>query len=217
MSENRLFSRLAESLLKETQKLFSEKLDLFFFKPDQKYDNEQLEKDTYAIIKYLSQKINKQYIKIIFIIDELDKMNKYSPETQSAFRSLFMDKCSLNLGVVASASYIEEKTGEGSPWYNFFLVEQILPFSENDAIELITKPAKRQFIYDAEAIKKIVDYSKGNPHLIQKYCERVVVKKMLESKKSNRILNILKSIFIKERKRITIEDIENIQLKIQNK
>lgn len=172
-TEEKLFHFFARELLKDVEKYFTVPFDLIFYENNLDYSSQDLEFDLQDIIRHLS-KNNSRQIRLIFIVDELDIMNGYSDHIKSSFRSLFTDENSENLKVIASATRIKELTSEGSPWSNFFIEEEMRPFTEKEAQRLIEEPVHGLFTYTKEAIVKIISYTEKKPNNIQDFCRKLV-------------------------------------------
>lgn len=195
-TEKTVFHIFARELLKDVKKYFVAPLDLNFSESKQDYSSQDLTFDLQDIIRHLSENKTRQ-IRLIFIVDELDKMNDYPDHIKSSFRSLFTDENSENLKVIASATHIKELTSEGSPWCNFFIEEQMRPFTEKEAQRLIEEPVQGIFTYTKEAIVKIISRTEKKPNLIQDFCRKLVDRA-----------------WEKGRDVITLEDVEAIYQKI---
>jgi len=84
------------------------------------YDHSDLANQVRQVIRTLSES-NSRSIRLILLVDGIDKVNTYAPRTAQRVRSLFMAGFSENLVMVASAVKIDKQwEQEGSPWYNFF-------------------------------------------------------------------------------------------------
>lgn len=204
VSEQELFSVLARSLIKEitNQELLSRSLDLeVYSKANQEYLVEDLILDVAKIIKQINLRFDGSKAPIlVFMIDEIDIMNKFDESTKSNLRSIFQDPSAENLKIIATASHIEEWSGPTSDWTNFFSEHELGPFSDEDARKLIEKPVAGLFNYEEEAIEKIMAYTNNQPFTIQRYCEFIITRAYAEKKK-----------------KIIVEDVEYVHHDISRK
>jgi hypothetical protein len=65
---------------------------------------------------------------LVLLVDGIDELNSYAPQTTQRVRSLFMAGLEGNLVMVATAVEIDRHwEQEGSPWYNFFEEIELRP------------------------------------------------------------------------------------------
>ena len=133
----------------------------------------------------LGRRVAPKELKLVLLLDEADQMNGYDRQTHQRFRSLFMDTFAENLAAVMAGTEIKKKwEGLTSPWYNFFMDLALGPLTEKEAAELIRRPVKGLYTYEAEAVRRVLVYSEMRPYLIQKYCA-LSVDRILDQKCRN--------------------------------
>jgi len=142
----------------------------------QKYGHRELANDLRSVINILQSRLpaNKK-VRLVFLIDEVDALNRYSERTNQRLRAIFMKSFSENLVAVLTGSNIrKEWESESSPWYNFFEQAPMPALSRDEALQLIHAPVKGFFKFAPEAADKIWEASQGRPFVIQKFCVRLV-------------------------------------------
>ncbi len=114
-------------------------------------------------------------VRLVFLLDEVDELNRYSERTNQRLRSIFMKSFSENLVAVLTGSNIRKQwESESSPWYNFFEQIAMPALSRAEALQLIHEPVRGFFKFTPEAAERIWQLSEGRPFLIQKFCVRLV-------------------------------------------
>jgi tetratricopeptide (TPR) repeat protein len=114
-------------------------------------------------------------VRLVFLIDEVDELNRYSERTNQRLRAIFMKTFSEQLVAVLTGSNIrKEWESESSPWYNFFEQVPMPMLAREEALRLIHDPVKGFFKFEAAAAEKIWEASQGKPFVIQKFCVRLV-------------------------------------------
>lgn len=114
-------------------------------------------------------------IRLVFLIDEVDELNRYSEPTNQRLRAIFMKSFSENLVAVLTGSNIrKEWESESSPWYNFFEQVPMPALARDEAMQLIHAPVKGFYKYEPAAAERIWEVSQGKPFVIQKFCVRLV-------------------------------------------
>jgi tetratricopeptide (TPR) repeat protein len=148
----------------------------------QKYSHREFAHDLRNVIHTLQNNLAKQSrssankkIRLVFLIDEVDELNRYSERTNQRLRAIFMKSFSENLVAVLTGSNIrKEWESESSPWYNFFEQIPMPMLTREEAMQLIHAPVKGFFKFESEAASKIWETSQGKPFVIQKFCVRLV-------------------------------------------
>ena len=118
-----------------------------------------------------------------------------------------MEVSSESLKIIATAAKIEKWTGEGSPWENFLIERNLKPFSFQDAKELIEKPVQGIINYSNEAVKKIFEYTHGNPYFLQKFCG-ILIDEAFRKDEVNIKLQDVERIYPKFQKELVKDDLE---------
>jgi tetratricopeptide (TPR) repeat protein len=142
----------------------------------QQYSHREFANNLRNVINILQSRLgaNKK-VRLVFLIDEVDELNRYSERTNQRLRAIFMKSFSENLVAVLTGSNIrKEWESESSPWYNFFEQVPMPALSQNEALQLIHAPVKGFFKFAPEAAGKIWEVSQGRPFVIQKFCVRLI-------------------------------------------
>ena len=138
--------------------------------------------------------------KLVLLLDEVDVMNDFSEQTNQQLRSVFMKGFAKHLVAVMAGIHINTTwKSRGSPWYNFFEQLELRPFSHEQAVLLITSPVKGVYQYSKEAAELIIEFSKGKPYLIQKFC-----------------VNLIAHVLNENRRKITPKDVQYVFKEIKN-
>jgi ligand-binding sensor domain-containing protein len=147
------------------------------------YDSLDLADDLDAIVEALQEAIG-QPPRIVLLLDEADKMNRYDPHTQEALRGLLMTPVGKHVELVWSGQAMNREWHlESSPWYNLFKQELRLGgLAEEAATRLIQKPVRRVFTYEDEAVRCILELTDQEPYPIQRLCS-FCVRRLLREKR----------------------------------
>ncbi len=114
-------------------------------------------------------------VRLVFLVDEVDELNRYSERTNQRLRAIFMKTFSETLVAVLTGSNIrKEWESESSPWYNFFEQVPMPELTRDEAMALMQRPVKGFFKFEPEAAERIWQMSNGRPFVIQKFCVRLV-------------------------------------------
>jgi AAA+ ATPase superfamily predicted ATPase len=145
------------------------------FAPDREhYEGRDFSHDLQLILAELQARTERR-VKLVLLIDEVDVLNQYSERTNQLLRSIFMKTFAEHLATVMCGVGLKRAwTSDGSPWYNFFELIQLTPFSREDAEALIRTPVAGVFRYEPQAVELILEYSAMKPYLIQKFCIQAV-------------------------------------------
>jgi len=123
VSEDLLFATVADEVM--SQLAFAPPTKVSRFGVD--YGHRDLASDFRGVIRALSGSSPKQ-ARLVLLVDGIDELNHYHPQTTQRVRSLFMASLAENLVMVGSAVEIDKHwEQEGSPWYNFFEEIELLP------------------------------------------------------------------------------------------
>ncbi|MCG3118960.1 MAG: hypothetical protein ALAOOOJD_01256 [bacterium] len=142
----------------------------------QKYSHREFANDLRRVITILQSRsaVHKK-VRLVFLIDEVDELNRYSERTNQWLRAIFMKSFSENLVAVLTGSNIrKEWESESSPWYNFFEQVPMPGLSREETMQLIHAPVKGFFKFAPVAASRIWEISQGRPFVIQKFCVRLV-------------------------------------------
>ena len=114
--EHLLFATIADAVLGQLSFAPPSKVSRF----GSDYDHRDLARDLRGVIHTLG-KSGLRPARLVLLVDAIDELNHYNPQTTQRVRSLFMASLAENLVMVASAVEIDKHwEQEGSPWYNFF-------------------------------------------------------------------------------------------------
>ncbi len=145
------------------------------------YGPRELANDLRTVINKLQEQLardnreNGKKVRLVFLIDEVDELNRYSERTNQRLRAIFMKTFSENLVAVMTGSNLRKQwESESSPWYNFFEQVPMPTLTREEAMQLIHDPVKGFFKFEATAAEKIWEASQGKPFVIQKFCVRLV-------------------------------------------
>ncbi|MCI0696774.1 hypothetical protein L0337_32810 [candidate division KSB1 bacterium] len=142
------------------------------------YGHREFANDLRSIISILQTQLppeSGKKIRLVFLIDEVDELNRYSERTNQRLRAIFMKAFSENLVAVLTGSNIrKEWESESSPWYNFFEQVPMPALAHDEAMQLIHAPVKGFYKYEPAAAERIWEVSQGKPFVIQKFCVRLV-------------------------------------------
>jgi tetratricopeptide (TPR) repeat protein len=142
------------------------------------YGHREFANDLQSIITILQTQLPQasgKKIRLVFLIDEVDELNRYSERTNQRLRAIFMKSFSENLAAVLTGSNIrKEWESESSPWYNFFEQVPMPALTRDEAMQLIYAPVKGFYKYEPQAAERIWEVSQGKPFVIQKFCVRLV-------------------------------------------
>ncbi|MDZ7291325.1 MAG: ATP-binding protein [candidate division KSB1 bacterium] len=140
-----------------------------------KYGHREFANDLRRVIDRLQARAPEKKVRLVFLMDEVDELNRYSERTNQQLRAIFMKSFSENLAAVLTGSTIRKKwESESSPWYNFFEQIPMPALTRDEAMQLIHAPVKGFFKYAPEAANRIWEISEGKPFVIQKFCVRLV-------------------------------------------
>jgi tetratricopeptide (TPR) repeat protein len=142
------------------------------------YGHREFANDLRSLINILQTQLppeSGKKIRLVFLIDEVDELNRYSERTNQRLRAIFMKSFSENLVAVLTGSNIrKEWESESSPWYNFFEQVPMPALARDEAMQLIHAPVKGFYKYEPAAAERIWEVSQGKPFVIQKFCVRLV-------------------------------------------
>lgn len=187
--EARFFGSMMEDILESLDSLNPRSLDLQITGADiNSYSARDFSKDIRRILQHLREG-SKKPIKMVLLIDEVDELNSYGEKTNQRLRSIFMKTFAEDLVAVMSGSYIRRHwESEGSPWYNFFEVIEVMAIDREEAKALIQQPVSGIFSYDDAAIEKILEDSQLVPYRIQKFCVSVI-NRIIEARRQKVVLD----------------------------
>ncbi|MFQ5708787.1 MAG: ATP-binding protein [bacterium] len=192
--EELFFATLMEEILEACRSQLNGAAPLHLDAKNAPYSARDFSRDLKKLLQTLKQQSEKK-LKLVLLMDEVDELNKYSPQVNQKLRSVFMKSFAENLVAVMSGAYISKDwESEGSPWYNFFEEIEVPPLPKEDAVTLIRKPVAGIFSYEEAAIEKIIEYSECKPYIIQRFC-----------------INSINRIIEAKRRKVTVADVEAVR------
>jgi len=194
VEEQKFFLHLMQDIAEKCRPLLNQELELRFDNIEKEYTPRDFGVDIQKILAGLKPR-TKRTLRLVLLIDEVDQLNSYSEKANQKLRSIFMKSYAEDLVAIMSGSYIRTHwESEGSPWYNFFEQIEVSGINEEQARELINKPVRGIFTYDAAAIERILHYGEGVPYRIQRLCVNAIGR-LIEERRTN----------------VTVEDIEIVK------
>lgn len=137
------------------------------------YDFYDFQKDISLALSVLTRYSSEKASKIIFLIDDIDELNKYNTHTSSKFRRLFQEDS--RIGLVMAGGEIERHFyGHTSPWYNQFVNLKLGPLDRKSAQDLIIQPLQGRYDFAPEAVHLVLSESQLKPMAIQSICYHAV-------------------------------------------
>jgi len=79
-----------------------------------------------------------------------------------------MGDCGEYLRLVMAGVTIQTIATHTSPWFNLFIMVELLPFSETEARELVVSPVAGHYTYQLEALQLLLQASDLKPQEIQR-------------------------------------------------
>ncbi len=205
LSEDDFFGALIDEALKSTPISVKETLPpLVRRTSSQPYKGLHLLQDLEMIIPAWNKKAAKP-VQLVFLLDEGERLNEFSEETQMRLRGL-LQKPLINQHVrlVWSGVGIDRTWySDTSPWFNLFKDEfHVDSLRPEDARRLILEPVAGVYDYEQEAVAKIQELSLNKPYLIQRLCSNCIYH--VQERGMNR-------------GRITLQDVEAVWADIQKR
>jgi ligand-binding sensor domain-containing protein len=133
-------------------------------------------RDLKAIAEVLDARAKKP-VKIVFLLDEIDRLDFYRPRIKLDLRNLFYARPDLNEWVrtVMSGFRLDITASQGgSPPFNYLLPLTMPPFTNEEARRLIVTPVRGFYAYEPEVVQRIIELSAGRPFVIQTVCWRLI-------------------------------------------
>jgi hypothetical protein len=164
-----------ETLQRAAAEITPQLTDLrYYTKLDNNYTDRDFNRDLNRITEVLEE-YGEQYdpnkqLRLILLIDEMDVMGSYDRLIQQQLRRIFMREFAATLGaVVAGIQISKEWDRVESPWFNLFNEFALIPFTREQAIELLVEPVRGYYQYDQAALEFIIDHANGRPYKLQQY------------------------------------------------
>lgn len=186
------FHRIMQALISKIELIWLKpKFSLHFTeKKMQHYDEIDFEDDIETVVNFLKINHHPESV-IVMCLDEIDATKKFNSNIHQSLRSVFQTHRGKIRMVAAGIGMIKSDWDlDTSPWYNFFEYREVLPFSNDKAERLITKPVKGFYAYRRNAIEFIVQKTEGKPHVIQMICKRAITKILDEKRRTVKFQDI---------------------------
>ena len=114
-------------------------------------------------------------VRLILLMDEMDTLSRFNHLIQQQLRRIFMRDFAATLGaVVAGIEISKEWERVESPWFNLFNEIAMMPFTREEAIQLLTEPVRGYYMFEPDALEFIVEHSDGRPYRLQQYALEAV-------------------------------------------
>jgi hypothetical protein len=114
---------------------------------------------------------------LVFLLDEGDRLNRFSEATQMQLRGLLQDAfINQHVRLVWCGVSIDRAwQSDTSPWFNLFKAEfHIDSLKPEEARRLILEPVAGVYEYEAEAVTRIQELSLNKPYPIQSLCSNLI-------------------------------------------
>lgn len=127
------------------------------------------------------RKLAKEEKRIVFILDEMDKLIAFDKDRDYALMRIFRNLSQKGLCQFIFAGFKElyhTKRDIDNPLYNFYEEIRLLPLGKEPALDLITKPMESigvEYQHDIDR-ELILEYTTGHPNLIQFFCKHLIEK-----------------------------------------
>lgn len=143
------------------------------------YTDREFGRDLRALVRWLEDYSDRfqdgKHPRLILLLDEVDTLTRFDHIYQQQLRRIFMRDFASTLGaVVAGIEISKDWDRVESPWYNMFNEIAIMPFSRQQAIELLVEPVRGYYIFEPDAIEFVIENSEGRPYRIQQYALEAV-------------------------------------------
>ncbi|MFM9950125.1 MAG: GAF domain-containing protein [Saprospiraceae bacterium] len=135
------------------------------------YDFFEFRDDLDEVLYRLEERDPGKELRIVLLIDEVDKFKDYSSKTMLAkFRSLFQAEARIKTIMAGVGIKRRLEDDVTSPWYNQLILVKLSQMDEESARKLITDPIQSLYSYAPEAVEKILEQSERKPLAIQTIC-----------------------------------------------
>ncbi len=162
---------LAEQFSFETLPLIYER------KPLHEYTASDSERDLKEIIAQLQQELAGFQIRLVWLIDEADKLLGQSPTIQTQLKALACSQLlspNLVLVLVGMNHPLGLSQNGVDAFYSSFHSVQLTSLLPDEAWNLVVEPVQGAFSYDEDAVEKIVQESNYEPYWIQLLCREAL-------------------------------------------
>ena len=172
--EDQLFEKLLTETKNQAAKYLSAlDFDYILKKEDNNFYRFQFTID--YILKELEEKeIEGRQIRLIFMLDECDVLNKLELGAKLKIRSIFTQRYAQNVSAILTGVSIDLDAKKTSPWWNTFKIKLMIPFTNEEVQTLIKEPAGKIYRFKDEAIDEILNWSERSPYLVQLLCDEAV-------------------------------------------
>jgi hypothetical protein len=148
---------------------------LLLDKKADKYHSIEAQQDLEEIITYLQTSIVTAELRIVLLLDEMDRFDTYHTDTHEQFRALLQTEPE-KLKVVATGVTISRNVRvRTSPWYNVFGPEiELRGLEPDEASSLVTDQVADAYTWEKAATDQVLLLSHCKPHDLQKLCLEAV-------------------------------------------
>lgn len=131
-------------------------------------------------------------VRLILLMDEMDTLSRFNHLIQQQLRRIFMRDFAATLGaVVAGIEISKEWERVESPWFNLFNEIAMLPFTRDEAIQLLTEPVRGYYMFEPDALEFIVEHSDGRPYRLQQYALEAVNQMLYQKRRLITLADVL--------------------------
>ena len=148
---------------------------LRYYRPEYAhYTDREFIRDLRDVIKALSTYGEEthpgKHLRLILLMDEMDVFNAYDRLIQQRLRRIFMRDFAATMGAVIAGIRISKDWGRiESPWFNLFNEIEVMPFTREQGIELLTESVRGFYRFEPPVVEFIIENAAGRPHRIQQY------------------------------------------------
>jgi len=132
------------------------------------YSSTSFADDFEKIVNTLQKQVPGKEIRIVLLLDEMDKLAGYTSALHESFRSLIMTPSGVYLKMVLAGVSVQQVQSLTSPWYNLFRWVELTSFDRTEAQQLLVEPVHGYYVYDPEAQQMILDCSDLKPQEVQR-------------------------------------------------
>jgi branched-chain amino acid transport system substrate-binding protein len=119
----------------------------------------------------------KKPVKLVLLIDEIDRLNAYGSAIKYDLRTLFQSPyLEDRVRFVLTGFHLDESVPPDatSPPFNYLARRTMASLEEPEARSLIETPAWGFYRYEPAAVRRIIELSAGRPFVIQALCLRLI-------------------------------------------
>ena len=138
------------------------------------YEIHEFARDVLRIVTAVEKESGKK-VKVVFLIDEVDAMNRYDVQTAQNLRGVLMgEKLGEKLRFVMAGRSLVNRETVFSPVFNYLRRLEIPLLEDKDAKLLMMSPVRGLYGFDHSAQEAVIRLSRGRPFLLQTFCYRLI-------------------------------------------